>query len=550
MRVTKYSSIGNNNQITVTGSLILNVDPTQNNQLANKVSVDNLFTNKILKAGDTLTAPSTQTTAPTQDNYSIRKIDVSNRITQVDNDPNNLTTTQIDTLLSAKILKSGDTAQGILSYNANYTADANLVTKKTIDDFPVPIVGTGTPVTTGVVIEYESSTTPSGYLRLNGASVSKTTYSGLYNVVGDTFVSPVPGAGVPWQSQCGFNPSTQNDITGWASTNSLVTATEYAASLVTKNYIYILGGQNSSSGLNTIQRASFDANGDLSSTWSNVGTLPVGMTNMGYVATKGRFYLISGYGGSSAISTVYSAPINADGTLGAFRTETSLPAARPDAICFVIKNKLYAVGGSGYNTVYQATINTDGTLSSWTTLSNFPIKLSHGTPLLIKDRIYIFEAYNNGETNIYYATYDYNGNIGTWTYVSNMPNNIWSSVMVCTDNYVFSIGGANSNGYTNATYRASILADGSIGAWTQISNGPAAAYVAQTAIAGNRIYFIGGYNGSTILDTVYSATFTSGITDYTTYYTDQPNAPSSTFILPDYSSKETANPGSYYYIKT
>jgi N-acetylneuraminic acid mutarotase len=562
MRVTKYSPFGDNNKITVTGSLILNVDPTQNNQLANKVSVDNLFTNKILKAGDTLTTPPTQTTAPSQDNHSIRKIDVSNRISQADNDPNNLTKSQIDDLLSAKILKSGDTAQGALSYNVNYTADGSLVTKKTIDDFPVPKAGTGTPVITGTVIEYGSTTTPSGYLRLNGTSVSKSDYSDLYKVIGDTFAPPRPGAGIPWQSQCGFNSSTQNDITNWTSTNSLTTAIAGTASFVSKNYMYILGGEDSNGAIDAIQRASFDSDGNLTSTWSNVGTLPVAINQMGYVATKNRYYLIGGFNSSGALSSVYSAPINSDGTLGSFRTETSLPDGRANATCFVIKDKLYAVGGqntsSFFDTVYQATINNDGTLSSWTTLPNFPVKFDYGKPLLIKDRIYIFNINrDNNNTNIYYATCNSNADIDSWTSASIMPNNIFGSLVVSTDNYVFSIGGYDKNNskYTNAAYRAPILSDASIGSWTQISNAPVAAGFGQTTIAGNKIYFIGGaYNDSnngndSQLDKVYSADFTSGITDYTPYYTDQQNT-SSTFYLPNYSSKESANSGLYYYIKT
>jgi N-acetylneuraminic acid mutarotase len=212
-------------------------------------------------------------------------------------------------------------------------------------------------------------------------------------------------------------------------------------------------------------------------------------------------------------------------------------------------------------TVYRTTINDDGTLNDWETLPDFPISFMHAKPLLIKDRIYIFGVYDGSGTTVYYATYDSNGNIGTWNYVGNMPNNIRFSAMVCTDNYVFSISGynLNSNQYTNATYRAPILADGSIGTWTQITNGPITAEYAQLVIVGNKIYFIGGYEyyynsaiddySYRVTDNVYSASFTSGITDYTQYYTDQPNT-SPTFNLPDYSSKEAVNPGSYYYIKT
>jgi hypothetical protein len=331
-------------------------------------------------------------------------------------------------------------------------------------------------------------------------------------------------AGIPWQSQCGFNPSMQNDITGWKSVNILTNAATYAASLVTKNHIYILGGYSPKGALDIIQRASFDANGDLTSAWSDVGTLPDTISEMGYIAAKGRFYLIGGYSfPSGSLSTVYSAPINPDGTLGSFREETPLPNGKENPACFVIKDKLYVVGGCNdgtTDTVYRTTINNDGTLSNWETLPNFPINFEFGKPLLIKDRIYIFGPHKSStNSGIYYTTYDSNGDIGTWNYVGNMPNNIYRSTMVCTDNYVFSIGGYDlfKDKWTNASFRVPILPDGSIGDWVQISDAPIMTNHTQVAIAGNKIYYIGAYSNN-ILDNVYSATFTSGIADYTPFY--------------------------------
>jgi N-acetylneuraminic acid mutarotase len=371
-----------------------------------------------------------------------------------------------------------------------------------------------------------------------------TDYTQYYTEQLSASSSPVKeSAGVPWQSQCGFNPSTQNDITGWASTNSLVTATTSAASLVTKNYMYILGGVGPDGALNTIQRASFDSDGNLTSDWSNVGTLPAAMGGMGYIATKGRFYLL---GASS--SSVYSAPINSDGTLGDFRSETSLPAAMRTSICFVIKDKLYAIGGNNNNSVYRTTVNNDGTLGSWETLSNFPINVVNGKPMLIKNRIYIFWASpdsNDNVSEIYYATYDSNGNIGSWYQYSSMPNSITDSAIVCTDNYVFSIAGYDNANikYTNASYRAPISDNGNIGTWTQITDAPVTVIYAQSVIVGNRIYFIAGHNGKAS-NIVYSAAFTSGITDYSIFYNGP--TPSSTFNLPDLPS----TPYNAYYIKT
>jgi hypothetical protein len=410
----------------------------------------------------------------------------------------------------------------------------------------------------GTVIQSTVDNTPSGYLKCNGTALSKTTYSALYAVIGDQY-APVfkESAGIPWQSQYGFNSSTQHDIINWISVASLINNNAYAASLVTKNYIYILGGTDIANGsFDTIQRASFDNDGDLTSAWINVGTLPTPLYGMGYVATKDRIYLIGGYNDSGIVAAVYSAPINPDGTLGTFTANIPLPVGLYYPSVFVIKDKLYVAGGSTTGSsasissnVYQATIDSAGTVGSWTQVNDFPINFFAGRPLLIKDRIYIFTAAttNISQSSIYYATYDSNGDIGAWTYVSDMPTQSFNPVVVCNNNYVYAISCSNNYTGSVASYIAPILPDGSIGNWSQISDGPVAQYNAQVAIAGNKVYFIGGGGTSSAVNTVYSATFTSGVIDYTPYYADQHSVDPNNFYLPSYypDFKSVEN----YYIK-
>jgi hypothetical protein len=343
-------------------------------------------------------------------------------------------------------------------------------------------------------------------------------------------------AGVPWQSQYGINPSKQNDVSGWlVEPYLLAEKVESAAILVTKNYVYILGGFTSGNVTNNIRRVSFDNNGkliyddDLVVFKDNVGTLPVAITDIGYVAAKKRFYLIGGRNKYDNLSSVYSISINPDGTLGAFRTETPLPDVRAYSVCFVIKNKLYVAGGwdeedNFTNTVYRTTINNDGTLSDWEILPEFPIWFDNGTPLLIKDRIYILGVYNEyyKTSEIYYATYDSNGNIGPWINAGSMPERIYGSAMVCNNNYVFSFGGysLDDDKLVNVVYNAPILLNGDLGEWKKIGYISSAISFTKPVIIGNKIYLIGGYDGENQLDTVYSADFISGITDYTPYFAD------------------------------
>jgi hypothetical protein len=558
MNIDKLNTQAVNNSLE-SGNINVRVtaghDPIADKQAATLRYLENFASQYLLKSNPQMAGALKLTYSVTDDNQIVNKQFVLDANTQGSNN----TRAYFNNSVKNYVLRSGDTITGDLVLSGNPTNDLDLATYGYLQN-KLSIMSNSanaSGIKTGTVVEvpYNYTYDNSAYLLCNGASVSKSDYSALYGVIGDTFAPSALYDGKPWQSQCGFNPSTQNDITGWTQAASLAQAVSEAASLVTKNYMYILGGYSVNSAFNTIQRASFDNDGNLSSTWSNVGSLPTALSEMGYIATKGRFYLLGGWNNSNTTSTVYSAPINTDGTLGSFRTETPLPSPMVFSCAFVIKNKLYAAGGYNnnvyLNTVYQATINTDGTLSSWTTLPNFPIGFRYGKPLLIKGRIYIFGAYDGNNSNIYYATYDSNGNIGTWTNVSQMPGNTYGSVVICTDNYVFSISGysASSGSYTSSSYRVPISADGSIGTWTQISNAPTDMVNSQSAIAGNKIYFIGGHDGSGYPNTVYSANFTSGITDYTPYYTDLSNT-SPIFILPDLTSRSNASPKMKYIIKT
>jgi hypothetical protein len=119
--------------------------------------------------------------------------------------------------------------------------------------------------------------------------LSKTAYTQLYAVIGDTFSTGDGGFGFmgqPWRQQYAFNTEQSTDITGWTTGTSLPAAVYYSQAIVTKNRVYLLGG----------------------------------------------------YVNGSYSSTVYTAPILSDGTLGTWTTGTSLPATVYASQAIVTKN--------------------------------------------------------------------------------------------------------------------------------------------------------------------------------------------------------------------
>ena len=134
-------------------------------------------------------------------------------------------------------------------------------------------------------------------------------YSALYSVVGDSFsFSSQHGSGQPWRQQYAFNKTQSTDITGWTTGTSLPGTVCDSQAIVTSSRVYLLGG------------------------------------------------VING----SSSSTVYTAPINSDGTLGTWTTGTSLPGTVSYSQAIVTSSRVYLLGGvingswSNGNTVYTA----------------------------------------------------------------------------------------------------------------------------------------------------------------------------------------------------
>ena len=114
---------------------------------------------------------------------------------------------------------NGGTMTGALSVTPAPTQDSHLANKEYVD---TKIGGNvTTPFNTGDIVFKSGTTTPAGYLRCNGAQVSKTAYSALYDVISSPYAQyaifdyngyAAVGAGRPWQQQYNFNHEQRGDI--------------------------------------------------------------------------------------------------------------------------------------------------------------------------------------------------------------------------------------------------------------------------------------------------------------------------------------------------
>jgi hypothetical protein len=99
-------------------------------------------------------------------------------------------------------------------------------------------------------------------------------------------------------------------------------------------YLWVGGGRiNATNGpTDVVLSSKIDPTTGALAEFQSVTKLPKPLRDHAFVAFKGRLYVAGGVGTTGRSDTVYSAAIGANGTLGAWDTDASLPGARSDFV--------------------------------------------------------------------------------------------------------------------------------------------------------------------------------------------------------------------------
>ena len=444
----------------------------------------------------------------------------------------------------------GDTVASISMSAVQSTAGGAAVTRATVDTSIAAVDLSG--VLTGEVVRRPVAGTPTGFLRSNGGILDKTTYAALYAIIGDSYTSGVDGyMGQPWRQQYAFNPTDNGVSQTWTTATALPGTVTYSQAIVIKNRVYLLGGYNGSASA-TVYTAPINTDGTLG-TWTTATALPATVHYSQAIVTKNRVYLLGGVINGADSAAVYTAPINTDGTLGTWTTATALPATVAASQAIVTNSRVYLLGGvinGAYSsTVYTAPINTDGTLGTWTTATALPGTVAISQAIVTKNRVYLLGGAINGATSstVYTAPINADGTLGTWTTATALPATVHYSQAIVTKNRVYLLGGATNSGASSTVYTAPINADGTLGTWTTATALPATVYYSQAIVTKSRVYLLGGYINDVHSATVYTAPFAGGTNDYLTLIANNTIDTTTQFKLPDYTTQEAD--GFYYYVK-
>ena len=216
------------------------------------------------------------------------------------------------------------------------------------------------------------------------------------------------GFGNGWAGQVCTAPINIDGTLGtWSMSSSLPGFLAQSQAIITTNRVYLIGGNNSLTAYsNTVYTCVINFDGTLGS-WSTGPSAPGGTRLHQAIVTKNRVYLLGGDVGV-AVNNVYTAPINSDGTLGAWDQSNPLPSAVYNSKAIVTKNRVYLLGGTeAYSHIeytYTAPINADGTLGTWSYGTSLPAGLVNSEGIVTKNRVYLLGGWNtSGNTSVVYT---------------------------------------------------------------------------------------------------------------------------------------------------
>lgn len=270
----------------------------------------------------------------------------------------------------------------------------------------------------------------------------------------------------------------------WTTETPMPTARYAAVAEVVNGILYVVGGNNGSAGL-----ASLDGYNPATNTWSSLAPMPSNrwLSEVGVI--NGQLYVVGGWGGGSCCPNnnlwVYDPPTNT------WSTKASPPTLTAQGAAGVINGKLYvttaANGFSGWrNFLHVYDPGTNG----WTQLPNSPNVHVSPAAGVIAGKFYVV----GGHDGIGYsgATDVYDPLTNSWTTVNTGAHGFYSSVGSVINGLLYVVGGSNGT-TTMATVE---VYDPVSNTWTPQASMPTARSFPAAGVVNGTLYAVGGSSSS------------------------------------------------------
>lgn len=218
-------------------------------------------------------------------------------------------------------------------------------------------------------------------------------------------------------------------------------------------------------------------------------------------------YVVGGVSGLGFMNDVQYAPINADGSLGAWQTTTSFNTPRMFQNAVAYNDYIYVLGGEGatssttYADVQFAPLSANGAVGNWST-SATPLTSARYLSGCTVYQGYIYVIGGAGAmTKVEYAPLSAVGELaGPWASAYNpLPGTGRAGMGIVANNgYMYIIGGMDGSTYYDTVLVGPIKGNGDISHWAQSNKFTTPRYLTSAAVSNNRIYLTGGSDAGSI----------------------------------------------------
>ncbi|OGR48983.1 MAG: hypothetical protein A2X37_00540 [Elusimicrobia bacterium GWA2_66_18] len=180
--------------------------------------------------------------------------------------------------------------------------------------------------------------------------------------------------------------------------------------------------------------------------------------------------------------------------------------------------RLFQTGGISYNggildgiKVFSAPASDVGTLGAWTPEPALPEAVYYHTSAAVNGFIYILGGFHYTDADgivvsnvVYRAAVNPDGSTGAWQADTPLPQPVFFPSAASWNGRIYVTGGWNGTALINAVYSAEVRTNGSLGPWVAQKPLPQAVYT-HAAVSNGTLYVLGGTvnGGADIQNTVY-----------------------------------------------
>ena len=312
-------------------------------------------------------------------------------------------------------------------------------------------------------------------------------------------------------------------VGAWAAASSFATARATVALNVYNSHIYLSGGESGNNSYGDVQFATINSDGSLSS-WAATSSLSQSMFQEGSATYNGYFYAWGGWTGAnnSDISTVQYAEIYANGSLGSFKTTTSLPAIRRQFGAVIYNGYIYQTGGlsgsatiTSFTDIQIAKIDPAGTPGAVQTATTFPSGRQFAAGTVYNGYLYVSGGCTANcktqtatlQADVQYAAINADGSLGAWAGTTNtLVTGLEAHAMTAYNGYLYITGGVTAAlTFSSTVMYAPVGANGNTtAAWTTSSNLMSHSKFLHSSVVYNGYLYVTGGNEGTYVGSVMS----------------------------------------------